>query len=275
MRPHVWLWHSFWWTGCATKTTIGGVKNSLLVNHLSNLEASSFSQQQVLSRNSDVWEFHFGMAGRSVVIAKDSEWSQQADTWRVHGDQYHWLGGREIEVLCIDKRVMRCVHLLFMSRWVGISLPHEDAYLAPRIHCSWRRNQFAIVLTNTAIRVTSQAPDKEKIIAIWVKVFQEKNFACRQANCKFSSKFFVSCIILQWKFPNKCMAAVYIHTWDPPFVPVDYVTVSVSDDGALNVGGIGGRHCWLRHGKTRPHLPSQQRMQPLLLTINTISYNCG
>ena len=57
--------------------------------HLSNLKASSLSQEQVSDRNPHVRELHLSMARRSIIVAEDGEWSHHLNTWGVHGNQHH------------------------------------------------------------------------------------------------------------------------------------------------------------------------------------------
>lgn len=58
-------------------------------------------------------------------------------------------------------------------------------------------------------------------------------------------------------------------TTAPPLASVDDVRVSISDDGALDVGGITGSHFRFRHAETGTKLPTEERVQPRPLLFLT------
>ncbi|MNL37051.1 hypothetical protein D3C87_1591720 [compost metagenome] len=80
---------------------------------LSDFEAASFTQQDVFVRHPHVFEMHFGVTMRRVVITEHRQRAHDLHAWRVHRHQNH--------------------RVLGMARRIRIAQAHEDQDLAARI----------------------------------------------------------------------------------------------------------------------------------------------
>ena len=80
---------------------------------LGDLEAASFAKQQVRRGHADVFEEHFAVPVRRLIVAEDGQHADDLHAGRIHRDDYHGL-------------------LLVAGRG-GVGLAHENGDFAARI----------------------------------------------------------------------------------------------------------------------------------------------